>query len=426
MQTLQVLEYQWIGKGEAVCLSDAQLALLDRLTTSLPANAVEWQRNRFRFCGYCGVLQLGELTLEVVPKIHGTETAPGKARELLVRMLAVAQNLELHTTGAARINVQEHVLLDIFILAFAEKLQALLRRGLAHSYIQREESLPLVRGKIAIAQQLRINCTRLHRMHCRYDEFLADTLHNQIVKVTLGFLSPLARSPRVQRTLEQLGGVFVDISDHFPTSGDWERLFFDRTNEPWREILELCRWFLQGMSPDVMSGTSQAISLLFSMPLLFERYLAIELKRALADSFEVLIQRPQRKLLQRSDGVQRFTMKPDLYVQSREGARPVAILDTKWKLLNGEERTMGVSQADVYQMYAYAGSYQVSRVMLLYPRQAGLEHLTSQWKFVNEERIIEIVQIDLEWALRGRRTFRRYLQELFMPRFAEELMAEGN
>ncbi|WP_313697680.1 5-methylcytosine restriction system specificity protein McrC [Pantoea sp.] len=48
------------------------------------------------------------------------------------------------------------------------------------------------------------------------------------------------------------------------------------------------------------------------------------------------------------------------------------IADTKWKLLNEADRKLGVSNSDMYQLYAYAGRYKVPHLQLIYPKQAGL------------------------------------------------------
>ena len=57
---------------------------------------------------------------------------------------------------------------------------------------------------------------------------------------------------------------------------------------------------------------------------------------------------------------------------------------------------MGVSQSDLYQMYTYAGSYRVAKVMLLYPKQYGLDNIKNQWTFSDDSKTLEIIQIDLE------------------------------
>ena len=43
-------------------------------------------------------------------------------------------------------------------------------------------------------------------------------------------------------------------------------------------------------------------------------------------------------------------------------------MDTKWKrLINNEKANYGISQADMYQMYAYSKKYNTSEIWLLYP-----------------------------------------------------------
>ena len=51
----------------------------------------------------------------------------------------------------------------------------------------------------------------------------------------------------------------------------------------------------------------------------------------------------------------------------KKGER-IVILDTKWKsLINNEKNNYGISQQDMYQMYAYSKKYDTSEIWLLYP-----------------------------------------------------------
>ena len=60
-------------------------------------------------------------------------------------------------------------------------------------------------------------------------------------------------------------------------------------------------------------------------------------------------------------------MKPDIVVQrKRDGA--IFVLDTKWKILSDIKANYGISQADMYQMYAYQKKYEAEDITLLYPR----------------------------------------------------------
>lgn len=60
-----------------------------------------------------------------------------------------------------------------------------------------------------------------------------------------------------------------------------------------------------------------------------------------------------------------FALRPDIVLE-REGR--VVILDIKWKrLIDNERKNYGISQADMYQMYAYSKKYETSEIWLLYP-----------------------------------------------------------
>ena len=63
-----------------------------------------------------------------------------------------------------------------------------------------------------------------------------------------------------------------------------------------------------------------------------------------------------------------FLLKPDIFLTSQDKGRKI-ILDTKWKVLsNNASEHYGISQADMYQMYAYYCRYNVDKVLLVYPQ----------------------------------------------------------
>ena len=56
----------------------------------------------------------------------------------------------------------------------------------------------------------------------------------------------------------------------------------------------------------------------------------------------------------------------------REDEHTRLIMDTKWKRLDKRRTNLGVSQADLYQLYAYAQRYNCADVVLLYPWHEAL------------------------------------------------------
>ena len=72
-------------------------------------------------------------------------------------------------------------------------------------------------------------------------------------------------------------------------------------------------------------------------------------------------------------------MKPDISLMS--GDKTEFILDTKWKRINGEgsDPKHGISQADMYQLFAY-GKSMCKQVALVYPKTEQFQEILS-YKF---------------------------------------------
>ena len=70
------------------------------------------------------------------------------------------------------------------------------------------------------------------------------------------------------------------------------------------------------------------------------------------------------------DEPKKFRLKPDLLLSN---PTHTIILDTKWKrLINNPNKNYGISQGDMYQMYAYGHKYNSSNIWLLYPQNKEL------------------------------------------------------
>jgi 5-methylcytosine-specific restriction enzyme subunit McrC len=109
------------------------------------------------------------------------------------------------------------------------------------------------------------------------------------------------------------------------------------------------------------------------MNTLFEEFIGRAIRRAQAMAGKrVTLQGPRRFALRDEFGAPRFATKPDIIVHGSGGSD--WIIDTKWKMLNprSEDAKHGISQADVYQMIAYAQVYRCTNLMLLYPHHPGL------------------------------------------------------
>ena len=130
--------------------------------------------------------------------------------------------------------------------------------------------------------------------------------------------------------------------------------------------LSCCRGFLKGESFASYSGSEVAYALLFPMESLFESYVTANLKKVVNPS-EYTVSAQDRGYYLFDYPQHRFSLRPDIVIRRRsDGA--IFVMDTKWKLLTDTPQlNYGISQSDMYQMYAYQKKYKSKNVTLLYP-----------------------------------------------------------
>jgi 5-methylcytosine-specific restriction enzyme subunit McrC len=365
MTLLRLLEHEWlsIGVGEK-SLSHRQAVELERLASSLPAKTLEWRRNAVKFTQYCGVVQLGALTIEVLPKIAAHANDAQLCQNVLVRLLQISDVVDPAEVGEAGLGQQHHTLLDVFINHFRQMVQRQLQQGLIRRYVLIEDELTSVRGRIDLVQQVRRNTFTPQRLHCRFDDFDTDNPYNQVLRHVLGLLLLRTHHPAIKRGLNELLLHLAAAGNQSFTAEQVDALSFDRTNERWRLVFRRCSDFLRCLHPNVTAGGTPALALLFDMNQMFEGYVTWRMRR-IFNSYRVHSQGPRRYLAFNQAGNQVFQMRPDISVM--DGQQVLVIADAKWKLLSPEERKMGLSQSDLYQLISYAQRYQCQRLALVYP-----------------------------------------------------------
>ena len=338
-----------------------------------------------------GVLAIPSVRLEILPKIDGGDN---DVRTALVRMLFVSQNLRVADGELTALLTQRHDLLEILIGVFANRLLTAVRRGLPYRYMEQEEDLKRLRGKLNVTRQLTSLALRPDLLACRFDEFSENTPLNRVLKAAVARLISVARSSANRRRLTEIGSRFEFVGESSAPLREQVRL--DRTNLVFHNLYRLALLFLKGDWQTTTAGDSLGFSLLFPMNDLFENFIGQCLKHALAPR-AVHLQRSRYSALRDTDNKPLFRLQPDAVIG--EGIRPI-ILDTKWKRLkpNASDRKFGVSQFDVYQMLAYAQAYDAQHLILLYPwhKELGIpEGVACKWTIAGTDRRLCIATVDV-------------------------------
>ena len=328
------------------------------------------KNNRLHAQNYVGIIQTRKGTvLEILPKVDFAETHD-KTKEIFLKMLRdwrwlkAAQFNETGIKAVRRFNM-----LEVFVHLFLTNLVLLTQRGLARHYQRVEDNLPCLRGRILFPRHIRENLVNRARFYVAYDEFTADRPANRLIHSAIHKLIGFARQPKNQQLLHQLRICFADIPQSTRLESDWQRHRVDRSMQHYDAVMQWVGLFLFNEGLATFAGKHVNQALLFPMEEVFEDFVTACFRRY-QQKFSVRAQAPKKSLAE-IDGKPAFEMKPDISLLERGERGDVRfILDVKWKRINEDDNgpKHGISQADVYQLFAYGKKYGCRHVVLVYPK----------------------------------------------------------
>lgn len=315
---------------------------------------------------YVGVITMNDgTTIEILPKIFSHETiTESKVKKLLVDMLKTLRNAPFKSLQSTNVNIDKLNIFEIFIRMFVDEVFYIVKRGLKCNYetIQANESV--FKGKMVFAAQIKYNYAHKECSFVEYDEFNINRTENKILKSTLYYLYKKTTSIKNKTDIKTLLNAFTDVELSSNYKSDFAQIVPDRKTTDYQTALLWSKIFLMGKSFTSFAGSEVAFALLFPMETLFESYIAAQLKKSL-DNSEYIIS-TQDKTYHLFDDPKKFLMKPDIVIKNKASGK-VFIMDTKWKLLSDTKANYGISQGDMYQMFAYQKKYTSENVTLLYP-----------------------------------------------------------
>jgi 5-methylcytosine-specific restriction enzyme subunit McrC len=145
------------------------------------------------------------------------------------------------------------------------------------------------------------------------------------------------------------------------TSAALDRIHLTRATQRYEKALLYARMILEQRGPQLRAGRTRVFALLFDMNALWERYIAVLLRRAAPPGLRVSAQ--ERHLFWTPDGLGARRVRPDIVVRHPDGT-PLLVIDTKWKVPSS-----GLpSDDDLKQMFVYNELLIGARSVLLYPR----------------------------------------------------------
>ena len=329
---------------------------------------------------YVGVLQTKSgLTIEILPKIADKNDAE-RSKAVFIKMLRTLKNFPFKSSNLASLKTQNLPLLEIFISMFLYELEALVKKGIKSDYVALEENLNFLKGKLNINEQIKRNSIHKERFYVGYSEFLSDIKINRIIKSTLKFLYKKSNSSKNQQKIRELLFIFDEVSTCEDYKNFFANLIINRQVKHYEQTLLWCKIFLLGNSFTPHKGDDLAFALLFDMNALFESYVGNFIKKSFPCT---ILQHSEKHLV---EDPKSFKLRPDVFLEGK------FIADTKWKIVSSRD---DISQADLYQLYAYGKKHECSNLYLIYPKIEGIKQEFMKFGY-DDEMLLEILYFDLE------------------------------
>ena len=318
-----------------------------------------------RFKQYVGVIQVGRLTIEILPKADKNPPSDfGQWHDVLVGMLQSCQLLRIETLNAAQLKLRPNSILELYFESFLKEVSILLRRGLLRSYQLEEHLGTVVKGRINFAKQLRLAALQDTKFYTRYQNYNYDHLLNQIIWKALSILEQLLYRPDLVQKTKALLAHFPKMSNINITERHFQQISDQRKAKTYQKALEIARLIILNYSPDLRGGRHDLLAILFDMNLLFEEYVFRQIQKHQSKTIQI------KRQAYRSFWNRKY-IRPDLLI-TKNGKNYV--LDTKWKVL----KKVAPSIEDLRQLYVYCQYFDAQNGLLLYPKIHQLNNLPPQ------------------------------------------------
>ena len=137
---------------------------------------------------------------------------------------------------------------DLLAAILSKGIGIQLKQGLYREYINRQEELSVLRGKINMSGTIKNQLVHKRVLTCDFDDLSENNLFNQIIKTTVILLLKNAKvKSKYKDDLKKKMLFFSNIELLEPTSIRWSSIRFQRNNQTYRMLISICQLILEGM-----------------------------------------------------------------------------------------------------------------------------------------------------------------------------------
>ena len=343
-------------------------------------------RDGVKFKNYVGVIQIGGLTIEILPKADNSKIIEDDYKVwhgALLNMLRVCKYINVTSMSEANLKRKHHSLLDLYFEMYLDEIEKLLRTGLIKNYRKTSSNILALKGSLDFNKNIQQNLIHQERFYTNHQVYDYENLVNQILIKGLSILKSITYNSLLKDKIARLQLSFPDINEISIQKLHFDKIKQNRKTVSYTRALQIAQMIILNYSPDIRSGQENMLTLLFDMNKLWEEYIYRMLLRTKKENITVNFQNKQKFWEGR-------TIRPDLVITQKidDKKEKTFVIDTKWKILDASNPKP--SDDDLKQMYAYNLYWKAKRSMLLYPNSKSITETFGDYHKGREEKPHEL------------------------------------
>lgn len=147
---------------------------------------------------------------------------------------------------------------NLFSLLLCLILKKQIKKGLHKEYINADDELATIRGKIDLNQTINKNSLVKKKIYCNFDEYSENCLLNQIIKTTLFYLLKSNKiGTSTKDEIKRLLNYFAKVDVIDTKLIKWDQVKFNRNNLSYKYVVDLCRLILKGLIVSDKNGNNK-------------------------------------------------------------------------------------------------------------------------------------------------------------------------
>ena len=325
--------------------------------------------NGIVFKNYVGVIQVGGLTIEILPKADKKADADKNLwQSVLLNMLKVCRYIRVESISETQLKKRHHSILDVYFDMYLAEIERLVNKGLIKRYQKNQSNQNALKGKLLFAKNIQQNLVHRERFYCEHQVYDRNHLLHQILYKGLRILKTFVNDALKDR-LNRLLFEFQEIDNIEISEKHFRKIVFDRKNSDYQKAFDIAKIIILNYSPSLNYGSENLLTLLFDMNALWEEYIFRILQKHKKDK-EKVSRQDSKKFWKNK------CIRPDIILQIEQ---KTFVIDTKWKIIE----TNNPSDEDLKQMFVYNLHWDAEKALLLYPKTGQTDSSFEEFHYDN-------------------------------------------